>query len=329
MPALSPEEAEKLRLRALLAQERERLIAQNQLLKEELREGLSTRSRLVAEAPRRMWRAEENPWLAVQPQENPSAVTVVATRRSLPDRPRASRRSLAKSLLGSSMGSAVLLESIAEGSFEEGEEEVEASICHRASSPGSVGGSTRATTEGYGASSMGSVGDEDDEETPSGRPRTTAMIRNVPPFYSRALLLALLDDQGFAGAFDFVYLPMDFISGRGFGYAIVNFSDARLAEQFRARFDGFSAWRVGDLDLPAAVVSWNPSRQGLEALLERYCNSPVASRCVPEAYKPLVALDGSKTLVPLVAPKRQRSDQHRGVKFCMPFRCTSAEASWA
>ena len=40
--------------------------------------------------------------------------------------------------------------------------------------------------------------------------RTTVMLRNVPNNYTREMFLALLDDNGFAGRYDFVYLPCDF-----------------------------------------------------------------------------------------------------------------------
>ena len=40
--------------------------------------------------------------------------------------------------------------------------------------------------------------------------RTTVMLRNVPNNYTREMFLTLLDDHGFAGRYDFVYLPCDF-----------------------------------------------------------------------------------------------------------------------
>ena len=40
--------------------------------------------------------------------------------------------------------------------------------------------------------------------------RTTVMLRNIPNNYTREMFLALLDDNGFAGRYDFVYLPCDF-----------------------------------------------------------------------------------------------------------------------
>ena len=39
---------------------------------------------------------------------------------------------------------------------------------------------------------------------------TTVMLRNLPNDYTREMLLALLDTQGFANSYDFVYMPIDF-----------------------------------------------------------------------------------------------------------------------
>ena len=55
--------------------------------------------------------------------------------------------------------------------------------------------------------------------------RTTVMLRNMPNNYSRTMLLELLDAEGFAGQYDFLYLPMDFQSRASLGYAFINFVD--------------------------------------------------------------------------------------------------------
>lgn len=49
--------------------------------------------------------------------------------------------------------------------------------------------------------------------------RTTVMLRNVPSNYTRAMLLGMLDDEGFSGCYDFLYLPVDFNSGACLGDA--------------------------------------------------------------------------------------------------------------
>ena len=49
--------------------------------------------------------------------------------------------------------------------------------------------------------------------------RTTIMLRNLPSSFTRAALFEILEDRGFSGRFDFVYIPIDFASGACLGYA--------------------------------------------------------------------------------------------------------------
>lgn len=60
--------------------------------------------------------------------------------------------------------------------------------------------------------------------------QTTIMLRNLPLKYTRTMLLDLLDSEGFKGRYDFFYLPSNFETSLGFGYAFVNFSSEDDAE---------------------------------------------------------------------------------------------------
>merc|ERR1719454_87460 len=51
---------------------------------------------------------------------------------------------------------------------------------------------------------------------------TTVMMRNLPVELTRDMLLQLLNDQGFAGEYNFIYMPVDFVKQVGLGYAFVN-----------------------------------------------------------------------------------------------------------
>jgi len=135
---------------------------------------------------------------------------------------------------------------------------------------------------------------------------TSAMMRNLPNDYTRCMLLELLDSEGFAGTYDFLYLPSDFRSTSGLGYAFVNFPSIDDAERFRQHFSGFNRWcRASD---KVCEVTWS-SLQGLDAHIERYRNSPVMHACIPEEQKP--ALFQGLERVPFPPPtKTIRAPRH-------------------
>merc|ERR1712023_236823 len=70
--------------------------------------------------------------------------------------------------------------------------------------------------------------------------KTTLMIRNIPNNMTRELFMALLESQGFARSYDFVYLPMDFKRHAGYGYAFVNCVAHGVAERMMQHFQGFN-----------------------------------------------------------------------------------------
>ncbi|CAJ1439295.1 unnamed protein product [Effrenium voratum] len=74
--------------------------------------------------------------------------------------------------------------------------------------------------------------------------RTTVMLRNVPNNYTREMLLTLLDAQGLAGCYDFVYLPCDFYRAANLGYAFVNMVDGTAVDAVWKALDGFSEWSM-------------------------------------------------------------------------------------
>lgn len=115
---------------------------------------------------------------------------------------------------------------------------------------------------------------------------TTVMLRNLPNNYSRAMLLTMLDDEGFAGQYNFLYLPMDFQSRACLGYAFVNLVDPSVVPRFWSTFLGYSKWVLPSKKV--CGVSWSGPHQGLEAHVERYRNSPVMHATVPDEYKPVV-----------------------------------------
>jgi len=129
---------------------------------------------------------------------------------------------------------------------------------------------------------------------------TTIMLRNLPNRYSQELLLELLDMQGFARKYDFVYLPMDFRNGVNLGYAFVNLCQHPDALKAIETFQGFENWPFESSKV--CEVSWANPYQGLDDHVERYRNSPVMHHSTPEEYKPMVFKNGVR--VPFPGPTK-------------------------
>ncbi|CAE7570339.1 ML1 [Symbiodinium natans] len=136
-------------------------------------------------------------------------------------------------------------------------------------------------------------------ETQSGR--TTVMLRNIPNNYTRQMFLQLLSETGFHARYDFVYLPCDFQRDSNLGYAFINLVDSESVEAFWNAFEGFSSWAIPTAKV--GQVTWSGPHQGFEAHVERYRNSPVMHRSVPEEYKPLIFMHGEQ--VPFPPPTRR------------------------
>ena len=137
---------------------------------------------------------------------------------------------------------------------------------------------------------------KDVKDSNQGQERTTIMLRNLPNNYTREMLLGMLDEHGFVGLYDFVYLPCDFCRDANLGYAFVNFVDYAAVDRAWKIFDGFSAW-----SLPTAKVcqvGWSGPHQGLKAHVERYRNSPVMHKSIPDTYKPVIFKNGVRKPFP-------------------------------
>lgn len=139
--------------------------------------------------------------------------------------------------------------------------------------------------------------------------KTTVMMRHLPNHFTRTLLLSLLDSEGFRGCYDFVYIPVDFAKSRGFGYAFVNLISHKEALRLRQVFDGYvypmpSGAAASQEETEAGQVqqtcevSWGHPLQGLVAHIERYRNSPVMHKDVPEEFKPVLLRGGVRVQFP-------------------------------
>jgi hypothetical protein len=141
-----------------------------------------------------------------------------------------------------------------------------------------------------------SINVDECNQDPSQEWRTTVMIRNMPNNYTRDMLLELVDSIGFAGTYDFAYLPIDFNSQAGLGYAFINFATVADAQNAFERFEGFSNWKVPSEKV--CTVTWSSPTQGLAAHIERYKNSPVMHHSLADQWKPVLFQQGMRVAFP-------------------------------
>lgn len=104
---------------------------------------------------------------------------------------------------------------------------------------------------------------------------TTLMIRNIPNRYSQQDLLEELEELGFAGLIDFVYLPRDKSAKASIGYAFVNFADGASAQRCMDLLPGHTFSRCGGKGRRAQVSVAH--MQGVDANLAHYERSAVNS----------------------------------------------------
>lgn len=142
--------------------------------------------------------------------------------------------------------------------------------------------------------------------------RRTIMLRNLPSSFTRAALFEILEDRGFSGRFDFVYVPIDFTSGACLGYAFVNLLDHETAELAISSLRGFEEWQ-GTCSQKTMDACWSDPHQGTDMLVERFRNSRVMHGLVPDEYKPALFQDGVRVPFPK-STKRIRPPFSGGVR---------------
>jgi hypothetical protein len=154
------------------------------------------------------------------------------------------------------------------------------------------------------ASSLPSRGSS---STPPPEEFTTLMLRNLPNQYTRDMLVDMLNTEGFARKYNFVYVPIDFKTHAGLGYAFVDLISPHDTAVMRRHFEGFSNWAVRSEKV--CSISWShPEQQGFAAHVDRYRNSPVMHDSVPDSWKP--ALFSNGTRVPFPPPTRRLRNPH-------------------
>jgi hypothetical protein len=126
--------------------------------------------------------------------------------------------------------------------------------------------------------------------------RTTLMLQNLPSNYTRDALCKLLDSAGARGHYNFVYLPKDFKTMAGFGYAFVNFVHNCHAVNIMEKLQGFIDWQMPSSKV--LTIVWSNPHQGLHAHVERYRDSPVMHEEVSDEFKPMLLENGARVDFP-------------------------------
>jgi len=127
----------------------------------------------------------------------------------------------------------------------------------------------------------------------------TVMMRNLPNRYTQLMLLEEISSAGFAGTFDFLYLPIDPDTHANKGYAFINFVDPVQAWRFKGAYEGQQMKCFNS----SKFVSVNPAAlQGLEANYAHYSTAR-CSRGNPSA-RPLFFREPQQKFTPRNAARR-------------------------
>lgn len=126
--------------------------------------------------------------------------------------------------------------------------------------------------------------------------RVTVMLRNIPNKYTQRMLLNEINNMGFNGQYDLLYLPLDFKNRCNVGYAFINFLSNPVAVEFIKRLSGYKL--PGFNSHKICEVSW-ARVQGLKANIQHFRNSPINSVTIPDS-RPLLFAHGQEIQFPIV-----------------------------
>jgi len=126
--------------------------------------------------------------------------------------------------------------------------------------------------------------------------QTTLILKNIPSSCTTAMLVDMLNSEGFKGSYDFVYVPTDFRSLSAFGYGFVNLVSYGDAVRMMQSLDGYGGW--ASTGISSMEVCWSMRHQGLDLQVKRFQNSPVMHPSVPDEIKPMIFTDGVRSFFP-------------------------------
>lgn len=100
----------------------------------------------------------------------------------------------------------------------------------------------------------------------------TVMMRNLPNKYTQQMLLHEINEAGFDGMFDFLYLPIDPETGANRGYAFINFISPNCSWSFKQRYEGC---RMSNFNSNKVVSVTPAALQGFQANYAHYSTARV------------------------------------------------------
>jgi len=135
----------------------------------------------------------------------------------------------------------------------------------------------------------------EDGQTLADKPVTTLMIRNLPPQMTQLCLLKELDEAGFEGLYDFVYMPQSFNTNENSGFAFVNFLDPCTAGILVGRWHRQHRFGRSTKQPPLNIAPADV--QGLEANLHKWL-TPRLRRVKNPNFRPFVLEEQAKAEQP-------------------------------
>jgi hypothetical protein len=101
---------------------------------------------------------------------------------------------------------------------------------------------------------------------------TTVMMRNLPNKYTQRMLLSEINQTGFLGTFDFMYLPIDPDTNANRGYAFLNFINPSYAWMFKSTYEGRKMNRFNSNKVASVMRA---TLQGFDANYAHYSTARV------------------------------------------------------
>jgi hypothetical protein len=123
---------------------------------------------------------------------------------------------------------------------------------------------------------------------------TSMMIRNLPYSLTQQKLTDALDATGFAGLYDFCYLPHKFSDHKNVGYAFVNFVNGEVAKEFQEAWHQDRSNIFNASDMRKALNVTEAVLQGRKANMQK-AQSKKMNRVRNSSFRPIVLSSNSLT----------------------------------